>query len=101
MILFIILFNKTLIDLILFKKESFLISNQIIDVNKKAVGCGALKKHKDKTVEIKRMYTLPESRGSGVASKILQELEKLHTQSKRCGTGAGEFLFDQNLLKNN
>ena len=34
-------------------------------------------------------------------SDLLKELEKLHTQSKRCGTGAGEFLFDQNLLKNN
>ena len=34
-------------------------------------------------------------------SDLLQELEKLHTQSKRCGNGAGEFMFDQNLLKNN
>ena len=40
-----------------------------------AVGCGAIKKYSPKTMEIKRMYTLPEKRGKGVASRILKELE--------------------------
>ena len=40
-----------------------------------AVGCGAIKKYSPNTMEIKRMYTLPEKRGKGVASKVLRELE--------------------------
>lgn len=39
------------------------------------VGCGAIKEYAPETMEIKRMYTLPESRGKGIASKILRELE--------------------------
>lgn len=39
------------------------------------VGCGAIKEYAPDTMEVKRMFTLPESRGKGVASKILQELE--------------------------
>ncbi len=40
------------------------------------VGCGAIREFSPGVMEIKRMYTLPESRGKGVASKILMELEK-------------------------
>jgi GNAT superfamily N-acetyltransferase len=40
-----------------------------------AVGCGAFKPFSEDTVEIKRMYTNPEKRGKGFASKILNELE--------------------------
>ncbi|MGN7759654.1 GNAT family N-acetyltransferase [Chryseobacterium sp. 22532] len=40
-----------------------------------AVGCGAFKPFSEDTVEIKRMYTDPERRGKGFASKILNELE--------------------------
>ncbi|NML70737.1 GNAT family N-acetyltransferase [Chryseobacterium sp. RP-3-3] len=40
-----------------------------------AVGCGAFKPFSEDTVEIKRMYTGPEKRGKGFASKILNELE--------------------------
>ena len=43
--------------------------------NSKPVGCGAMKEYKQGIVEIKRMYTLPEKRGKGIASKILYELE--------------------------
>lgn len=39
------------------------------------VGIGAYKEFESKTVEIKRMYTLPEYRGKGIASKIIRELE--------------------------
>lgn len=40
------------------------------------VGCGAFKFFENKTVEIKRMYVLPEQRGKGFAYQILSELEK-------------------------
>ena len=42
----------------------------------KPLGCGAIKEYAPNTMEIKRMYTSPESRGKGVASKVLAELEK-------------------------
>jgi len=44
--------------------------------NGKPVGCGAIKEFSANTMEIKRMYTSPESRGKGIASKVLNELEK-------------------------
>ena len=40
-----------------------------------AIGCAAMKKFDQKTVEIKRMYVSPEKRGTGIAQKIMQELE--------------------------
>lgn len=40
-----------------------------------AVACGAIKKYTSDTMEIKRMYTTPNSRGMGTASAILKELE--------------------------
>ncbi|MDA9348410.1 GNAT family N-acetyltransferase [Polaribacter sp.] len=40
-----------------------------------AIGCAAMKKFDHKTVEIKRMYVSPEKRGTGIAQKIMQELE--------------------------
>jgi RimJ/RimL family protein N-acetyltransferase len=40
-----------------------------------AVGCGAYREIDTKTLEIKRMFVLPEYRGKGIASKILCELE--------------------------
>lgn len=39
------------------------------------VGCGCFKKNGNGTVEIKRMFVLPNNRGQGIASKILRELE--------------------------
>lgn len=42
----------------------------------KPVGCGAIKEYAPGTMEIKRMYTLPESRGKGIASKVLSALEE-------------------------
>lgn len=41
----------------------------------KPVGCGSIKEYMPNTMEIKRMVTSPESRGKGVATKILRELE--------------------------
>ena len=40
------------------------------------VGCGAIKEFAPDTMEVKRMYTLPEYRGKGIAKRILAELEK-------------------------
>lgn len=48
--------------------------------NEKPVGCGAIKAYEPKIMEIKRMYTLSESRGKGFAIKILSELEKWATE---------------------
>ncbi|GHC42616.1 GNAT family N-acetyltransferase [Ulvibacter litoralis] len=39
------------------------------------LGCGAIKKYDTAAAEVKRMYTAPESRGKGIATKILAELE--------------------------
>jgi len=44
--------------------------------NDKPVGCGAIKEFSPMAMEVKRMYTSPECRGKGVASKVLAELEK-------------------------
>jgi putative acetyltransferase len=40
------------------------------------IGCGAIKEFDSSTMEVKRMFTLPEYRGRGVASHVLNELEK-------------------------
>jgi len=48
--------------------------------NQIPIGCGALKQFDKKAVEIKRMYTAVESRGKGIASIILSELEKWATE---------------------
>ena len=39
------------------------------------VGCGAFKHYDPSTVEIKRMWVNIESRGQGIASEVLKELE--------------------------
>lgn len=41
----------------------------------KAIGCGAIKEFATGIMEVKRMFTLPEYRGKGIAGKILKELE--------------------------
>ena len=48
----------------------------VIYENAKAVGCGAMKEYSPGILEIKRMYTVPQSRGKGIATKVLAELEK-------------------------
>jgi len=40
------------------------------------VACGAIKKYDEFTMEVKRMFTNRAYRGSGFASKVLNELEK-------------------------
>lgn len=40
-----------------------------------AVSCGAIKEFEPKAMEVKRMYTLPQHRGKGLARIVLTELE--------------------------
>ena len=42
----------------------------------KPVGCGCYKRFDEQTVEMKRMFVLPEFRGKQLAAQMLQELEK-------------------------
>lgn len=39
------------------------------------VACGAIKEYEPGTMEVKRMFTLPASRGKGIAARVLSELE--------------------------
>src|SRR5258708_21837669 len=42
-----------------------------------AVGCGALVPMDENVVEVKRMFVAPEERGHGIATQILDELERM------------------------
>lgn len=57
--------------------------------NDKPISCGGLKAYSSNTLEIKRMYTNPEWRGKGIATRILAELE----------TWAGELSFAKCILE--
>lgn len=48
--------------------------------NSKPMGCGAIREYAPNTMELKRMYTSPESRGKGIATKVLTELERWATE---------------------
>ncbi len=55
----------------------YLIKNSVVAyLGEIAVGVGAFKKFDDESVEIKRMFVRPENRGQGIASAVLEELEK-------------------------
>jgi GNAT superfamily N-acetyltransferase len=45
-----------------------------------AVSCGAIKEFEPGVMEVKRMYTLPEHRGKGIAAQVLGELERWATE---------------------
>ncbi|WP_370898965.1 GNAT family N-acetyltransferase [Chryseobacterium gossypii] len=53
----------------------------VVYLNDKAIACGAFKPFSDDSVEIKRMYTHPEYRKNGLASRILYELESWARES--------------------
>ncbi|KAB2925114.1 MAG: GNAT family N-acetyltransferase [Bacteroidetes bacterium] len=40
------------------------------------VACGAFKRYSEDTMELKRMYTVPERRGEGAAGTVLRALER-------------------------
>ena len=44
--------------------------------DEKPVACGAIKQYAEDIMEVKRMYTLPVYRGKGIATMVLNELEK-------------------------
>src|SRR5258708_14585649 len=44
--------------------------------NSKPIGCGAIKEYSPDSMEVKRMYTSPDSRGKGIASQVLSALER-------------------------
>lgn len=47
----------------------------VVFENEIAVGCGAIRHFDESTIEIKRMYVSPESRGKGIATQVLLTLE--------------------------
>src|SRR5947209_19800860 len=55
----------------------------------KPAGCGAIKEYAPTIMEIKRMYTLPESRSKGIAAQVLKEFE----------TWAKEMNYDKCILE--
>lgn len=58
----------------------------------KALGCGAIKEWSPNTMEVKRMFTLPEARGKGFAGQVLAELEKWahELQFRKCVLETGK-----------
>jgi GNAT superfamily N-acetyltransferase len=67
------------------EQDAFYAPNNVLDpldtaviayYNNKPVGCGCFKRYDEDSVEIKRMYVDPDLRGRGIASTILNELEK-------------------------
>lgn len=56
------------------------------------VSCGAMKEHAPDSMEIKRMYTFPESRGKGISTKVLAALEQWATELgyKKCVLETGK-----------
>jgi putative acetyltransferase len=44
------------------------------------MGCGAMREYGPNIMEVKRMYTSPDSRGKGIATRVLAELERWATE---------------------
>ncbi|PIF31465.1 acetyltransferase (GNAT) family protein [Flavobacterium sp. 9] len=47
----------------------------LIYLEGKPVASGCFKKYNDNTIELKRMFVLPEARGLGLAQQVIKELE--------------------------
>ena len=47
----------------------------IVYLDEKPVACGCFKKYSAASVELKRMFVLPEARGFGLAQLVIKELE--------------------------
>lgn len=52
----------------------------VLYYNNKPAACGAIKPYSETSAEVKRMYTLPELRGKGLAAGVLQVLEQWAAQ---------------------
>ena len=48
--------------------------------NDKPIACGAIREFSPSAMEVKRMYTVPGYRGKGIATQVLNELEKWAAQ---------------------
>lgn len=61
-------------------------------IGEEAVGCGAIKRFDDGSMEVKRMFVLTTHRGKGIAKGILRELENwaLELGFKRCVLETGK-----------
>jgi GNAT superfamily N-acetyltransferase len=73
--------------------------------NNQPVGCGAFKAFNSKSVEVKRMFTILESRGQGIATLVLLALEgwakELNYSSCILETGIRQLEAVQFYKKNN
>lgn len=69
-----------------FNKTNTLNYVVIVYESNKPIGCGTLKEYTQNALEIKRMYTVPDSRGKGIATQVLIELEQWATELayKKC-----------------
>ena len=54
----------------------------VYNEQEKAVGCGGFKQFSNNEAEIKRMFVSEESRGKGIATIVLKELEKWSSELK-------------------
>ena len=60
--------------------------------NDEPVACGAIKEFDSETMEVKRMFTKPEARSKGLASRVLTELENWAVEMgyKKCVLETGK-----------
>lgn len=60
------------------------------------VGCGAIKEYAPDTMEVKRMFVRSKQRGKGIASSVLQELERWAKEMgySKCILETGERQFE-------
>ncbi|KUF37838.1 GNAT family acetyltransferase [Myroides marinus] len=77
----------------------------VIYLDNVAVACGAIKEYEVGTMEVKRMFTSPATRGKGIASTVLRELEQwsLELGYTRCILEMGKLQTQAEILyrKNN
>jgi putative acetyltransferase len=59
-----------------FNKIDMLRHVVVAELEGRTVGCGAIKEFEPGVMEVKRMYTDPAARGKGVATAVLEDLEK-------------------------
>jgi GNAT superfamily N-acetyltransferase len=75
-----------------FNKIALIKHAVVVYENDQPIACGGIKEIEPQVMEVKRMYTLPEFRGRGFASKILGELEAwaLELSYRKCVLETGK-----------